>query len=61
MQKPAVGTTVYRLKPDKHFPKGLRVRKSIDQPYPSVTLVVAVRDGRILFVDKDETMTPEPG
>ena len=60
MDKPNCYPEIYRTPPTKRFPKGLRVRKAVDQKYGTMgVLVQAVRDGHV-FVTK-ENLTLEGG
>jgi len=41
---------IYRLPPDKKYPKGLRVRKTADTtPHVCGTLVSVVKDGYMVY------------
>jgi hypothetical protein len=56
MKKWSVHPEIYRLPPSKAYPKGMRVRKSIDADWFQGTPVVHVKDGHHFFTNKELTL-----
>jgi hypothetical protein len=53
MKKPDCCPEVYRMPPTKRFPKGLRVRKAVDQKYGTMGILVqALKDGHVFVTNE---------